>query len=420
MKKTRLSVGVLLLLSFSFLISCSKNGELTNQLVPDNQLAPDAKSLMNNDTMKAQVTVFASGIAYPRGLKFGPDGNLYVALAGFGGPDSTEGQCAQVIPPVGPYKGGNTSSIIKISPRGTIWTVADSLPSDVNALGFTMGVADIEFMGDKLYALLVAGCSHGNPDYPSSVIKVNRHDGTWSVVADLSTYLANNKVFAPEPDDFEPDGSPYSLIHVGDDLYAIEPNHGELVRITTGGDITRVLDFSAHYGHIVPTAMTFKEDFFVGNLRTFPLVEGSSSIYKVSMGGDVEVVATGFTGILGVAFDHHHRLYVLETSAGDGPIPGTGRVIRINNDSTRNVIADNLTFPTAMTFGPDGNLYISDTGFGPPAGQILKVELKDNHDYNDHDHYRYDNHRYYDHRGNHYEYHNEKDHYRDNHGHHYF
>jgi hypothetical protein len=34
-----------------------------------------------------------------------------------------------------------------------------------------------------------------------------------------------------------------------------------------------------------------------------------------------------------------------------------------------------LAFPTAMTFGPDGTLYISNVGFGPPFGQILKVEI---------------------------------------------
>jgi hypothetical protein len=46
------------------------------------------------------VSVFASGFNNPRGLKFGPDGNLYVAERGLGGANSTVGQCAQVVPPV--------------------------------------------------------------------------------------------------------------------------------------------------------------------------------------------------------------------------------------------------------------------------------------------------------------------------------
>jgi hypothetical protein len=37
-----------------------------------------------------------------------------------------------------------------------------------------------------------------------------------------------------------------------------------------------------------------------------------------------------------------------------------------------------LFLPTGITFGPDGNLYISNVGFGAPPvglGQILKVQL---------------------------------------------
>ena len=58
-----------------------------------------------------------------------------------------------------------------------------------------------------------------------------------------------------EPADFEPDGTWYSMIAVRDDLYAVEPNHGELVKITTNGKVSRVVDVSASQGHVVPTAM---------------------------------------------------------------------------------------------------------------------------------------------------------------------
>jgi hypothetical protein len=65
----------------------------------------------------AQVTVFATGLNNPRGIKFGPDGFLYVAEGGLGGSRSTVGQCDQVIEPVGPYTGDFTARISKISPR---------------------------------------------------------------------------------------------------------------------------------------------------------------------------------------------------------------------------------------------------------------------------------------------------------------
>jgi len=43
-------------------------------------------------------------------------------------------------------------------------------------------------------------------------------------------------------------------------------------------------------------------------------------------------------------------------------------------------IADHLFLPAGMTLGPDGNLYVSNVGFGPlflvvGQGQILKVQI---------------------------------------------
>ncbi len=55
---------------------------------------------------------------------------------------------------------------------------------------------------------------------------------------------------------------------------------------------------------------------------------------------------------------------------------GTGKIVRIGHGCLTETIASGLSFPTAMTFGPDGALYVSDLGFaGPGAGQILRVPV---------------------------------------------
>jgi len=46
--------------------------------------------------------------------------------------------------------------------------------------------------------------------------------------------------------------------------------------------IRRVADISETQGHFVPTAITYYGNFYVGNLHTFPIQEGSSKILKVT------------------------------------------------------------------------------------------------------------------------------------------
>src|SRR5882757_7014852 len=291
----------------------------------------------------ANVSVFASGLNNPRGLKFGPDGNLYVAEGGMGGTTSTVGICDQV-PDAGPYTGGFTSRISKIDAHGNRTTLVDNLPSSQTnpSLGsLVSGVADVAFIGNTMYAITAgSGCSHGLAQTTNAILRVAA-DGTWSMVADLSAFLKAHPVANPNPGDFEPDGTWYSMIAVDGNLYAVEPNHGELDKITPGGSVSRVVDISASQGHIVPTAMAFHNgNFYVGNLSTFPIVPGSSKVLKITPTGQISVFRSGLTTILGLAFDSAGRLYVLENTTGQGnqfPTPGTGRIIRINPSGDRTV-----------------------------------------------------------------------------------
>ena len=334
--------------------------------------------------LKVSNTVFASGLNNPRGLKFGPDGNLYVAEGGVGGtqPPPNDPNCV-VIPPVGPYLGSATGSrISRIDEDGHRTTVVDGLPSSQTspALGsLVSGVADIAFIGRSMYAILAgAGCSHGVPSVPNAVIRVH-HNGTWNIVANLSAYQRAHPVAHPEEDDFEPDGTWYSMIALYGDLYAVEPNHGEIVRVRTDGHIKRIIDVSASQGHVVPTALVHRGVFFLSNLGTFPQDEGSSKIWAVTPGGRIFQVAAGFNMVLGLAFDRWNRLYVLQMSAAPAPTPGTGSIVRLGLSGKRTVLVDDLFFPTGMTIGPDGALYVSNLGFGVPPGigEVRRIKVEE-------------------------------------------
>ena len=330
----------------------------------------------------ADVQVVYTGLNNPRGLKFGPDGDLYVAEGGTTtGALSTVGVCDQVPFPVGPYTGGFTSRISRIDAQGTRHDVIVGLPSSKTgaALGnLVSGVADIAFLDGILYGVEAgAGCSHGLSGTSNTVFRVNAN-GTATTVADLSAFQKANPVANPEPDDFEPDGTWYSLLALRGNLYAVEPNHGELDEIHLDGTVRRIIDISASQGHIVPTALAYHGNFYVGNLHLFPVVPGSSHVFKITPSGNIKIDASGLSTVLGVVFDNRDRMYVLEMSpAGGLPQPFIGQVRRIDPSGASTVIATGLALPTGMTLGPDGNLYVSNFGFGFPAGmgQIVRITL---------------------------------------------
>jgi len=120
-----------------------------------------------------------------------------------------------------------------------------------------------------------AGCSHGFPGTPNSIIQVNLKNATYTQLANLSAFLADNPVINPNPPDFEPDGTFYSLVSLGDRLYTVEPNHREIDQISTAdGSVNRVMDISETHGHIVPTALAYHNAWYFGNLFEFPIHQG--------------------------------------------------------------------------------------------------------------------------------------------------
>src|SRR5829696_8841386 len=136
-------------------------------------------------TTADDLPVVAFGLTNPRGMAWGTDGTLFVALAGTGG--NTPGE-----PPIElEFMGGPTASVVRIE-AGSPVAVADGLPSTRDVDGGVTGVADVAILGDQLYALEAAGGDlYGNPGTTGGVYQVNA-DGTTTLIVDTSAWLAAN------------------------------------------------------------------------------------------------------------------------------------------------------------------------------------------------------------------------------------
>lgn len=341
-----------------------------------------ASPVQQEEAPSDNVSTFATDLIYPRGLKFGMDGNLYVAEAGSGGDTESMGTCADMTSMFAPYQTGMTARVSMIDGEGARTTVAENLPSAQDQFGDVLGAHDVVFLDDSLYVLVSGGgCSRGLEDFPASVVHVN-DDGSTEIIADLSAYFPANPTAAAAEEDYEPDGAAYSMLAHEGNLYVVNANHAALEEVSLDGSIRRVLDLSATEGHVTPTASTLHDgDLYVGTLGKFPIEQGASTVYRVSLDGTYEAYVSGLTAVLGLAFDEQGRLYILETSTVDGelPVAGSGRVVRYSEGGDLEEIASGLSFPSGMTLGPDGALYVSHYGYGgdPSAGEIVRIEISE-------------------------------------------
>jgi hypothetical protein len=326
--------------------------------------------------------VVASGLTNPRGMTWGADGTLFVALAGNGGTNPAVGE--PLPPPLGPAAGGGPSAAVaQIGPDGCPVAVATGLPSSLDQLGSVVGVADVAILGDQLYALVAGGGgSHGNPDEPAGLYRIQA-DGSFELVADLQAWFKANPV--AHPAEVEPDGQWYAMVAApdGSALWVVESNGGQVLTVTPDGIITRVADLSQ--GHPVPTGIALAPEggVYVGYLTAVPFVDGTSRVDHVALDGTVSTVWSGLTMVTGIAVAPDGTLYAAEMATGDPASmdeppfqPFTGRVVRQTGPDSLEEVATGVLFPINLRFGPDGglNLALPAVGANNGEGVILRLD----------------------------------------------
>ncbi|MBW4592888.1 MAG: ScyD/ScyE family protein [Brasilonema angustatum HA4187-MV1] len=381
----------------------------------------------------ASLSVVADGLDNARGISFAPDGSIYVTQSGKGGDGNGGVNCipspsAQYIP----LCSGNTGAVTKITADGQKVPLLTNLPSIALTPSGEQaaGPADIKFdsKGDAYLLYGLAGDPNSRDTKLASPLlgqlyKVDLNTGSLTSLADFASYEAKNN-----PDGTDLISNPYAFAIKGDTAYVVDGGGNSIYSVgldgsgiknvaaipqkiislstdqfptlpegttdPTGGaplppGYTRASNGLPVSNQSVPTGIAVAPDgsLTLSEYTYFPYPEKEARILKVDPDTlQTQVLADGFTQLTGVTYDSDGNLYALQhinqsewkAIQQGGVITGdiSGSVIEIAKDGTRKTIwsGDGLEAASELTFGPDGDLYISNRARLAGTSQVIKID----------------------------------------------
>jgi hypothetical protein len=324
----------------------------------------------------------ARGLDNPRGLAFLPNGMLAVAEGGHAGSLClAPGEC-----------GGLTGQIIAVNPKtGHRRTLATRFPS-IGGPFAPFGLGGLAVRSGKLYAIVGENPQEfGDPSKdcagqsnPSACmatldtivkevgnlveVRSLKANHGWRSLARVGQFDFNYVGQHPQPRT-PPDGDPFGLIlRPSGGFYVVDAASNTLGSVSAQGRISviGVVPDPPHHQPIYDAAPTC-----AARTPDGALVLGAEAgmlsrwkhhgITRLLVGGKVQQV-------VGCVSDRHGNVYLanLDTSVknfiGD---PFSGSVVKVTPALKTSYVARGLNYPTGLTLGPDGHLYVTVNGLCP-------------------------------------------------------
>ncbi|HEX2621891.1 MAG TPA: ScyD/ScyE family protein [Phototrophicaceae bacterium] len=323
----------------------------------------------------------ASGLNAPRHLRFGSDGTLYIAEAGFGGDLTAVGPSGN-----GEVSLGTSGRVSTVLPSGEQSNLIDGLLSIVDSSMYSEGVSDVlvNDAGDTAWLVLGQGpMPESIPADPggimTAVVKYTLPDLVSSTVIDTYGFeVANN------PDGASDMASNPQEIAVAADgtIYIVDASANSLLSWTEADGLKLVtawaVDESGATPSPVPSSLALASDgsLYVGFLSGYPFNAGGAKIEHWVNGALAETFE-GLTLVTDVAVGQDGNLYAVQFADGFGQTgfnQNSGSVVQVTADGITPIMTG-LNFPYGIAENANGEWFVSiNSAFSAPGtGAVLKV-----------------------------------------------